>query len=68
MSEGKFWISVWKIVATTFCVVVISGVTSCQMTNEKVARMVEAGADPMEASCAVSDDQYICHSIIAAGK
>lgn len=68
MSKEKFWISVWKIVATVICVFVISGVTSCQMTNQKVVRMVEAGADPMEAACSLSEGNSICHGIIAAGK
>ncbi len=68
MDTDKFWISLWKIGALTLCVIVISVMTSCQMTKEKVARMVEAGADPMEASCSLSGSQHMCHSIIAAGK
>lgn len=69
MSEREYWISFWKITAVCFLTLVISGVTSCQMTREKIVRMVEAGADPMEAACSIdSGGSNTCHLIIAIDK
>jgi hypothetical protein len=55
-SNQKFWISIWQIVCIFSCVVVIM-ITSCNMRRDGlVAKAIENGASPSEASLAYSYD------------
>lgn len=53
MDESEFWVKVWKIVAATFVAlaVTIAGCTAHQVST--VERMTAAGANPLDAKCAV---------------
>lgn len=54
MDENKFWATVWKIVAATFMAFVVT-VAGCSAHNARVIeRMTVAGADPLDAKCAIS--------------
>lgn len=54
MNEGEFWIQVWKIVAATFSVflLTVGGCTSYQA--HLVRDAIAAGTDPIKASCAIN--------------
>ena len=52
MDDNEFWIKCWKYAAITSCIVLISGISSCQSTKYQIRKMVEAGASPIEAACA----------------
>jgi hypothetical protein len=46
-----FWITLWKIVAATLCIIVVS-LTSCSITRTlTVKELVLNGTDPMKAGC-----------------
>ena len=53
MDEGEFWVKVWKIVAATVVALVVTfaGCTSHQVST--IERMTAAGANPLDAKCAV---------------
>lgn len=66
MNDNEFWVSIWKVIAVTFIAVIVSGVTSCQMTNSRITEMVKAGADPIDAMCAVSSEStQICTIVVS---
>ena len=54
-SDGKFWILTWSIVAASFCVIIISSLIYWDSYNEKVARLVEGGINPVHVNCALQD-------------
>jgi hypothetical protein len=64
--DQKFWLSIWKLVATTFCVFVLS-VSGCVANNNRVLEgLVASGSTPMEAYCAIrsgSHDAAMCTAI-----
>lgn len=49
MSDSQFRILGWIIIG-----VVIIFATSCQITKVEITQSIRAGADPMQASCAIS--------------
>jgi hypothetical protein len=55
MDEGEYWLRFWKMASITLIFVVTIAATSCQITNYNIRKMVEAGANPYEAKCAVAD-------------
>jgi len=55
MDNNTFWIELWKYVTIVVVVLIVATVGSCQATKHKIQRMVEEGADPIIAACAVSD-------------
>lgn len=61
MTEA-FWQHFWKYAITGFVVVVLSLIGSCQTTNYQIRKSIEAGADLIIASCALSgnDGQGLC--------
>lgn len=65
--EQSFWYSVWRLVAISFCVMVIS-IAGCVANNNRlIADMVKEGENPIVAGCAFgvsgSYDAMICASI-----
>ena len=58
MDDNNFWINIWKIVAIVF--VVVAGIIASYNSYQtyQIVEMVTAGASPLEASCAVSSDDY----------
>lgn len=65
MDDNKFWLKLWQTVILGAVLAFAVGVTSCQMTREKVARAIEAGADPVAAACSLGPPERIstttCH-------
>ena len=68
MDENQFWLSVWKLVAISFCVLTatIGGCTA--QSNYLVARAVKDGADPIKASCAISSCSVETRLALGIGK
>ena len=52
MNDNEFYIKVWKYLTIATCVVIISGMASCQSGNYQITRAIEAGATPLQAACA----------------
>ena len=52
MNDNEFWLKTWKVVGTVLCVIVISSIGSCQISNYQMRKMVESGATPIQAACA----------------
>ncbi len=52
-SESMFWVTVWKIVATS--VVLLVAIAGGCTTTERIliSKAIEAGVDPIEARCAI---------------
>jgi len=44
----------------TILVIIIAVAWGNQLSNEKITRMVEAGANPVDAACAISGGQLTC--------
>ena len=69
--DQKFWIAVWKLVASCFCVLTLS-ITGCVANNKRVIEaLVSAGASPTEAYCAANSDMdrasaSICTAVLFA--
>ena len=53
-NEEKFWLTLWKYVCVTLCILFLCITSSCQITKYTLKKMVEAGADPISASCALA--------------
>ena len=53
MNDALYWLKMWKQIILGFIVFVAMCVGSCQTTNYQVRKMVESGADPIIASCAI---------------
>lgn len=51
MDDSKFWLGIWKLVATAICVLIttIGGCTA--HTNYRMAELVKGGSDPLEVGC-----------------
>tara|TARA_R110000803_G_scaffold8609_3_gene27590 strand:+ start:396 stop:620 length:225 start_codon:yes stop_codon:yes gene_type:complete len=67
MSESTFWISVWAIISTGVCVMTITMGYFSVETDKQLVKMVELGATPMEAGCALRDsmgDNISCNLIV----
>lgn len=53
MNENQFWGLIWKCATVAF-VVAVATVGGCTMNKQRVlAQMVEQGADPIKAHCAI---------------
>lgn len=66
--EGKFWATVWGLVAVCVMAVVAATYAYNVQRDAKVAAMVETGADPILAACSLGGPRdYLC-SVYAAGK
>ncbi len=55
--DGKFWFGIWKLVAITISILIISS-SGCTMYSNKIGTEAitiafEKGADPIAAYCAV---------------
>ena len=54
MDDNQFWVSIWKMVAVSFCVMVLA-IAGCTVNNTRVVNeMTSRGADPIAAACAVN--------------
>ncbi len=70
--ESKFWLTLWKYALIAFCVVVISGVASCQNTKYQLRKMSEKH-DPIKSACALhygdnNGDSAVCGIFAAYAK
>jgi hypothetical protein len=55
--EDKFWVVVTAIVGAVATVLVLTIASSSWRSDKIILEMVEAGADPIAASCAINDTQ-----------
>lgn len=67
MEDNKFWLKLWQTVILGAVLAFAVGVTSCQMTREKIVRGIEAGADPIALGCVLDLDSKVdritCHEL-----
>lgn len=67
MEDNKFWLRLWQTVILGAVLAFAVGVTSCQMTREKIVRGIEAGADPIALGCVLDVDSKVdritCHEL-----
>ena len=69
MDENQYWVTIWKTVAATFSVLVMT-VGGCSVSQQhKIAELVAGGADPIKAQCAIygvqSGNAAVC-GVVAA--
>lgn len=62
----KFWVSVWGMVCSMVVIVGLMVIASIESTNAKVVEMVQAGANPIVAACAISAPSTSGNAIICA--
>ena len=53
MSEEKFWLYVWTLVAVTLCIIVTMLTIAHRNTNAAITELVKQGQSPQAASCAL---------------
>lgn len=67
MEDNKFWLRIWQTLILGVVLFFAVGVTSCQMTREKIVRGIEAGADPIALGCVLDIDSKVdritCHEL-----
>jgi hypothetical protein len=66
----KYWYSIWRLVAITVCILIVS-ISGCVANDRRVVtEMVKNGADPMAAYCSLgvngSLDAVLCAQAIAS--
>ena len=53
MDENQYRVTIWKIVAAAFSVLVVT-IGACNVNQHyKIAELVAGGADPIKAQCAI---------------
>ena len=52
--EGKFWVSIWSVVAGGIVLLASLLVFSTHLTDKKIVEMVSLGANPVVARCSFS--------------
>jgi hypothetical protein len=67
--DEEFWYSIWKLVAVTTCILIVS-VSGCVAHSKYiVAGMVKNGTDPIMAFCSLgvnsNNDALLCAQAIA---
>ena len=53
MEENKFWLSIWSIVVIFLLGCITLGTIASHLERQELVNMVEQGADPMRAACAL---------------
>lgn len=66
-SDGKFWITFIGIIAIACIALFITILAAGQSKRDAMVKMVEHGADPLVASCAVYPD-HTSHCAMALAK
>jgi hypothetical protein len=66
-SENKFWLSLWTMVAVSFLIVCTNATYSSHLEDSKLVQMVQAGADPIKAKCALSmtSNRSLCDVVVS---
>lgn len=60
MDENQFWIAVWRLVGTCFCVVAVS-VVGCTVNQHRIiVSAAKDGKDPLAVSCAMTANAVVC--------
>ena len=54
MSENEFWIKAWRMSVIAFCIIVVSGMVSCQSSKYQLRKMTEKTGSGIESACAMS--------------
>jgi hypothetical protein len=64
MEENKFWIAIWKTIVIGVCAfaALVSGCNGMinYQDNTAIVEMVAKGADPLDAQCAVKEQNSSC--------
>ncbi len=53
MNDNEFWIKTWKTTLIAFCIIVVSGMVSCQTSKYQLRKMTEATGSGIESACAI---------------
>lgn len=53
MDHNEFWIKAWKNTLIAFCIIVVSGMVSCQSSKYQLRKMTEATGSGIESACAI---------------
>lgn len=53
MTDNQFWLRFWALITGTICILSTSAFIYSYVTQQEIVRMVEKGANPTEAHCAV---------------
>ena len=56
MCENKFWICINTVICSAFVAFIYLSTSYYTGVNNTIAAMVESGADPIAAMCAIQDD------------
>lgn len=68
MSENGFWISAWSLVVAVI-ISIVTAITYYNLeSNSSIERMVQAGANPMDAACSIEGMSTKCLIHIASQK
>lgn len=68
MDENKFWLRIWQTVGIVLCVTVVSIAGCTAHTDYRMNEMVHNGANPIDASCALSLNASTIVCAVRAGK
>lgn len=52
MDENTFWLGVWRAIITGICVLAVAGASCTIHADKRIADVIKAGADPIDAHCA----------------
>lgn len=54
MDDNVVLLKIIKIIAISICVIVILTIGSCQLSKYQMRKLIESGASPLDAVCALS--------------
>ena len=67
-NDGKFWFSLWSMVAVTAIAITAIAAVYYVDANTKITEMVKSGADPILSKCAISGSNYAPICVLRAEK
>lgn len=53
MEDNKFWFSLWTVISLAVVAIIITALTACYHSEKHIVELVKAGANPIEARCAI---------------
>jgi len=68
MDDNQFYVAVWKIVGTAFCVLAVSIAGCVTHTHYRISEDLKSGVDPLMVACAHNNDGSATACTIAAAK
>lgn len=58
--DNKFYLAIWSLVAAVIITLIASVTIGNYVSNRQMVQMVNKGADPLAARCAITGDQQVC--------